>query len=88
MPEARDWPKKAELIFTRNVAKYRRQKHSGVYQCFIHHKRTGEIFVRVLKLEVSCRPCHMSVRREHGEQVFAVEPESPLSNAMGHEGSP
>ena len=59
MPETRDWPKKAELIFNRGVAKYRREKHSGVYGCFIHHKKSGEILIRVLDKEVSCRPCHL-----------------------------
>ena len=47
MPETREWPTKAELIFNRNVAKFRREKLSGVYGCYIHYKRTGEILIRV-----------------------------------------
>ena len=60
MPETREWPTKAELIFNRNVAKWRREKVTGVYSCYIHHKRNGEMLIRVLQLEER-RPhgCHL-----------------------------
>ena len=41
-------------------SEWRREKVTGVYSCYIHHKRNGEMLIRVLQLEER-RPhgCHL-----------------------------
>ena len=47
--EAR-WPKLAEIIFEKNVQHFHRKKANGVFVCYIHNKKRGGLFVRVMEL--------------------------------------